>query len=49
LFFTVAFIHRCQVLLKLHRHMVHHSKASNLPFTLATGPSSQVLSWSSPP
>ena len=30
-------------------HAVHHSKAFDLPFTLATGPSSQVLSWSSPP
>ena len=49
LLFTVAFIHQCQVLLKLHRHVVHHSKASDLPFTLATGPSSQVLSWSSLP
>ena len=49
LLFTVAFVHRHQVFLKLHRHAVHRSKASNLPFTLATGPSSQVLSWSSPP
>jgi hypothetical protein len=49
LLFTVAFVHRCQILLKLHRHMVHRSKASNLPFTLATGPLSQVLSWSYPP
>ena len=49
LLFTVAFVHRCQVLLKLHRHTVHRSKASNLSFTLATDPSSQVLSWSSPP
>ena len=49
LLFTVAFVHRRQVLLKLHRHAVHHSKAFDLPFTLATGPSSQVLSWSSPP
>ena len=49
LLFTIAFVHRRQVLLKLHRHAVHRSKASNLPFTLATGPSSQVLSWSSPP
>jgi hypothetical protein len=46
LFFTVAFIHRCQVLLKLHRHAVHRSKASNLPFTLATNLSSEVLYWS---
>ena len=36
-------------LLKLHHHTVHRSKASNLPFTLATTPSSQALSWSSPP
>ena len=49
LLFTAAFIHRCQVILKLHRYAVHRSKASNLPFTLATGPSSQVMSWSSPP
>ena len=51
---TLLALHRChrhrrQVLLKLHRHTVHHSEASDLPFTLATGPSSQVLSWSSPP
>ena len=46
LLFTVAFVHRLQVLLKLHRHVVHRSKASDLPFTLATGPSSQVMSWS---
>ena len=49
LLFTIAFVHRHQVLLKLHRHAVHCSKASDLPFTLATGPSSQVMSWSSPP
>jgi hypothetical protein len=49
LLITVAFVHRRQVLPKLHRHAVHRSKASNLPFTLATGPSSQVLSWSSSP
>ena len=49
LLFTVAIVHQRQVLLKLHRHAVHHSKAFDLPFTLATGPSSQVLSWSSPP
>ena len=47
--FTVAFVHSRQVLLKLHCHAVKHSKASNLPFTLAIGPSSQVMSWSSPP
>ena len=35
LLFTVAFVHRRQVLLKLHRQTVHRSKASNLPFTLA--------------
>jgi hypothetical protein len=28
--FTIAFIYQLQVLLKLHRHMVHRSKASNL-------------------
>jgi hypothetical protein len=51
LLFTVAFIHQRQVLLKLHHHghAVHRFKASNLPFTLATGPPSQVSSWSSPP
>ena len=49
LLFTVAIVHWRQVLLKLYRHAVHCSKASNLPFTLATSPSSQVLSWSSPP
>ena len=49
LLFIVAFIHRHQVLLKLHCHMVHHSKASNLLFMLATSPSSQVMSWSYPP
>jgi hypothetical protein len=30
-------------------HAVPRFKASNLPFTLATGLSSQVMSWSSPP
>jgi hypothetical protein len=30
-------------------HAVPRFKASDLPFTLATGPSSQVMSWSSPP
>jgi hypothetical protein len=49
LLFTVASVHRRQVLLKLHRPTVHRSKASDLPFTLATGPSSQTSSWSSPP
>jgi hypothetical protein len=29
-------------------HAVPRFKASNLPFTLATGPSSQVMSWPSP-
>jgi hypothetical protein len=38
LLFTVAFVHRRQVLLKIHRHMVHRSEASNLSFTLVTGP-----------
>jgi hypothetical protein len=32
-------------LLKLHHHTVHRYKASNLPFTLATSPSSQVLPY----
>ena len=49
LLFTIAFVHRRQVLLKLHRHTVHRSKASDLSFMLATSPTSQVLSWSSPP
>ena len=49
LLFTVAFVRWRQVLLKLHRHAVHHFKASNLPFTLAIGPLSQALSWSFPP
>ena len=44
LLFTVAFDHWRQILLKLHRHVVHRSKASNLPFTLATSPSRHVLS-----
>jgi hypothetical protein len=35
--------------LKLPRHAVYHFKASDLPFTLATRPSSQASSWSSPP
>jgi hypothetical protein len=30
-------------------HAVPRFKASDLPFTLATSPSSQVMSWSSPP
>jgi hypothetical protein len=30
-------------------HAVPRFKVSDLPFTLATGPSSQVMSWSSPP
>jgi hypothetical protein len=49
LLFTIALVHQRQVLLKLHRLVVHRSKAYDLPFTLATGPSSQALSWSSPP
>jgi hypothetical protein len=49
LLFTIASVHRRQVLLKLHRLTVHRSKASDLPFTLATGPSSQASSWSLPP
>jgi hypothetical protein len=31
-------------LLKLSRHTVYRFKTSDLPFTLATGPSSQALS-----
>jgi hypothetical protein len=49
LLFTIASVHRRQVLLKLHRPVVHRSKASDFPFTLATGPSSQASSWSSSP
>jgi hypothetical protein len=49
LLFTIASIHRRQILLKLPRYAVYRFKASNLPFTLATGPSSQASSWSSPP
>ena len=49
LLFTIASVHRCQVLLKLPHHAVYRFKPSDLPFTLATGPSSQALSWSSPP
>jgi hypothetical protein len=49
LLFTIALVHQCQVLLKLPRHAVYRFKASNLPFTLATDPSSQFLSWSYPP
>jgi hypothetical protein len=36
-------------LLKLPRHAVYCFKVSDLPFTLSTSPSSQVLSQSSPP
>jgi hypothetical protein len=49
LLFTVASVHRRQVLLKLHRHTWSRFKASDLPFILAIDPSSQVMSWSSPP
>jgi hypothetical protein len=48
LFFTVVSVHRRQVITQASRHAVQHL-ASDLPFKLATGPSSQVLSWSSPP
>jgi hypothetical protein len=30
-------------------HVIPRFEASDLPFTLGTGPSSQVMSWSSPP
>ena len=48
---TSLVFHRClrpsaPSLAQAHRHAVHRSKASDLPFTLATGPSSQVFSWS---
>jgi hypothetical protein len=49
LLFTIVSVHWRQVLLKLHRPAVYRSKASDLPFTLATGPSSQAPSWSLPP
>jgi len=44
LFFTVAFVHRCQVFAQASPpHSVCCFKASNLAFTLATGPSTQRL------
>jgi hypothetical protein len=49
LLFTVTSVHRCQVIAQASCHAVQCFKASDLPFTLATGPSSQVLSWSCPP
>jgi hypothetical protein len=47
LLFTVALVHRHQLIAQAFRHAVQRL-ASDFPFTLATGPSSQVLSWSSP-
>jgi hypothetical protein len=50
LLFTVALVYRCYVLAQASLPLVaHHSKASNLPFTLATSPSTPSLAWSSPP
>ena len=50
LLFTVASVHRHQVFLKLHRHTRSlASKPPTCPSLLATGPSSQASSWSSPP
>jgi hypothetical protein len=44
LLFTVALIHQCQVLAQASPpRVVHCSKASYLPFTLATGPSKPSL------
>jgi hypothetical protein len=43
LLFTIASIHWRKSLLKLSRHAVYRFKASNLSFTLATGPSSQAI------
>jgi hypothetical protein len=44
LLFTIAFVHRRQVLLKLPRHVVYRFKAFDLPFMLATDPLSQASS-----
>jgi hypothetical protein len=52
---TSLALHRCigpsvpSLAQALPSHAVPRFKASNLPFTLATGLSSQVMSWSSPP
>ena len=46
--FTVASVHRCQILPKLHRLAGPSLQSLNLPFTIATGPLSQAFSWSSP-
>ena len=44
LLFTIALVHWCQVLAQVSPpHAVCRFKASNLPFTLATGPSTQSL------
>jgi hypothetical protein len=48
LLFTIASVHQHPVIAQVFRHTVRRL-ASALPFTLATGPSSQALSWSSPP
>ena len=47
--FTVVSVHQRQVLPKLHRLAVHRFEALTCPSPFATGPSSQALSWSSPP
>jgi hypothetical protein len=52
---TSLALHRCigpsvpSLAQALPSHAVARFKASDLPFTLATGSSSQVMSWSSPP
>jgi hypothetical protein len=52
---TLLAIHRCigpsalSLAQALPSHVVPRFEASDLPFTLATGLSSQVMSWSSPP
>ena len=44
LLFTIALVHLCQVFAQASPpHAVCHFKASNLPFTLADGPSMQSL------
>jgi hypothetical protein len=54
LILTSLALHHCLGVLapslaQVSRHAVYRFKASDLPFTLAIGSSSQVLSWSSPP
>jgi hypothetical protein len=51
LLLTIALVHRCQVFPQTSlSYVVHRSKASGLPFTLATSPSwPSHVSWSFPP